>query len=223
MYDNQTVISRGRESVLETNKVLRNTYSLLSMTLIFSGLTAAVSTSLHMGPMTYLISVIAAMVMAIFVLPRTANSSKGIWVVFAVTGLLGFALGPILTQYLALAHGGRIIATAFGGTGVIFLALSAYVLTTRKDFSFIGGFLMVGMLTVFVLALANIFVGMPMLSLAISGAVILIFSGFILFDTSRIIHGGETNYLMATVALYLDIFNVFISLLQILGIMGNDD
>ncbi|MBI3561460.1 MAG: Bax inhibitor-1/YccA family protein [Gammaproteobacteria bacterium] len=223
MFNNQTVVTRPRESVLETNKVLRNTYSLLSMTLLFSGLTAAVSTSLNMGPWTYLISIIAAMVMAIFVLPRTANSSTGVLVVFAITGLFGFALGPILSMYLHMAHGGRIIATAFGGTGVIFLALSAYVLTTRKDFSFVGGFLMVGLLTLFVLSLVNLFIGMPILSLAISGAVILIFSGFILFDTSRIIHGGETNYLFATVALYMDIFNIFISLLQILGIMGSDD
>ena len=167
MYDNQTVITRGRESVLETNKVLRNTYSLLSMTLLFSALTAAASTALHMGPWTYLISVIVAMVLAIFVLPRTANSATGIWVVFAITGLFGFALGPILSHYLALANGSKIIATAFGGTGAIFLALSAYVLTTRKDFSFIGGFLMVGILTVFILALVNIFVGLPMLSLPV--------------------------------------------------------
>ncbi len=223
MYNNPSVVTRPRESALESNQVLRNTYALLSMTLLFSALTAAVSTYLQMGPWTYLLSIIGAMVLAIFVLPRTAHSSAGLLVVFAITGLFGFALGPLLGKYLALANGAKIISTAFGGTGVIFLALSAYVLTTRKDFSFLGGFLMVGLITVLVLAIANIFIGLPMLSLAISGAVILIFSGFILYDTSQIIHGGETNYLYATVNLYMDIFNVFVHLLQILGIMSSDD
>ena len=223
MYNNPSAVARPRESALESSQVLRNTYALLSMTLLFSALTAAVSTYLQMGPWTYLLSVIAAMGLAIFVLPRTANSAAGLLVVFAITGLFGFALGPLLSKYLALANGAKIISMAFGGTGVIFLALSAYVLTTRKDFSFLGGFLMVGLITVFVLAIANIFIGLPMLSLAISGAAILIFSGFILFDTSRIINGGETNYLNATVNLYINIFSVFVHLLSILGIMGKDD
>ncbi len=208
---------------IEINKVLRNTYMLLSMTLLFSGLTASISMALNMPPMTYLISVIGGMVIAMFVLPRFANSPAGIGVVFLVTGMLGFGLGPMLTMYASLPNGGNIIMLALGGTGVIFMGLSAYVLATRKDFSFLGGFLMVGFLLVLVAAVANIFLQMPVMSLMISSVVILIMSGFILYDTSRIIHGGETNYILATIGLYMTIFNIFISLLQLLGIMGGDD
>lgn len=208
---------------IEINKVLRNTYMLLSMTLLFSGLTASISMALNMPPMTYLISVIGGMVIAMFVLPRFANSPAGIGIVFLVTGLLGFGLGPMLTMYASLPNGGNIIMLALGGTGVIFMGLSAYVLATRKDFSFLGGFLMVGFLLVLVAAVANIFLQMPVMSLMISSVVILIMSGFILYDTSRIIHGGETNYILATIGLYMTIFNIFISLLQLLGIMGGDD
>lgn len=208
---------------IEINKVLRNTYMLLSMTLLFSGLTASISMALNMPPMTYLISVIGGMVIAMFVLPRFANSPAGIGIVFLVTGLLGFGLGPMLTMYASLPNGGNIIMLALGGTGVIFMGLSAYVLATRKDFSFLGGFLMVGFLLVLVAAVANIFLQMPVMSLMISSVVILIMSGFILYDTSRIIHGGEANYILATIGLYMTIFNIFISLLQLLGIMGGDD
>ena len=208
---------------IEINKVLRNTYLLLSMTLLFSGLTASISMALNMPPMTYLISVIGGMVIAMFVLPRFANSPAGIGIVFLVTGMLGFGLGPMLTMYASLPNGGNIIMLSLGGTGVIFMGLSAYVLATRKDFSFLGGFLMVGFLLVLVAAVANIFLQMPVMSLMISSVVILIMSGFILYDTSRIIHGGETNYILATIGLYMTIFNIFISLLQLLGIMGGDD
>ena len=208
---------------IEINKVLRNTYMLLSMTLLFSGLTASISMALNMPPMTYLISVIGGMVIAMFVLPRFVNSPAGIGIVFLVTGMLGFGLGPMLTMYASLPNGGNIIMLALGGTGVIFMGLSAYVLATRKDFSFLGGFLMVGFLLVLVAAVANIFLQMPVMSLMISSVVILIMSGFILYDTSRIIHGGETNYILATIGLYMTIFNIFISLLQLLGIMGGDD
>lgn len=173
--------------------------------------------------MTYLISVISGMVIAMFVLPRFANSTAGIGIVFLITGLLGFGLGPMLTMYASLPNGGNIITLSLGGTGIIFMGLSAYALATRKDFSFLGGFLMVGFLLVLIAALANIFLQIPAMSLAISSVVILIMSGFILYDTSRIIHGGETNYVLATIGLYMTIFNIFISLLQILGIMGNDD
>jgi modulator of FtsH protease len=208
---------------IEINKVLRNTYLLLSMTLLFSGLTESISMALNMPPMTYLISVIGGMVIAMFVLPRFANSPAGIGIVFLVTGLLGFGLGPMLSMYASLPNGGNIIMLSLGGTGVIFMGLSAYVLATRKDFSFLGGFLMVGFLLVLVAAVANIFLQMPVMSLMISSVVILIMSGFILYDTSRIIHGGETNYILATIGLYMTIFNIFISLLQLLGIMGGDD
>ena len=211
------------ESVLATNKVLRNTYMLLSLTLFFSALTAVVSMAVNAPPMTVIICMVAAIVLGMFVLPRFANSGTGIALVFLITGLLGFALGPLLTYYLSLANGSQIIGTAMAGTGIIFLALSGYVLTTRKDFSFMGGFLMVGMLVLFGAIIANIFLAIPALSLTISAAVIFIMAGFILYDTSRIINGGETNYVMATVSLYMNIFNIFVHLLSILGIMGGDD
>ncbi|MCP5244976.1 MAG: Bax inhibitor-1/YccA family protein [Burkholderiales bacterium] len=220
----QTIGRRSRARTgIEINKVLRNTYLLLSMTLLFSGFTAAISMAMNMPPMTYLISVIGGMVIAMFVLPRFAHSTAGIGIVFLVTGLLGFGLGPILSMYASLPNGGNIIMLSLGGTGVIFMGLSAYVLATRKDFSFLGGFLMVGFLLVLVAAVANIFLAIPAMSLMISAVVIMLMSGFILHDTSRIIHGGETNYILATIGLYMTIFNIFISLLQILGIMGGDD
>lgn len=223
MNENITTITRSSSSAIAMNKVLRNTYMLLALTLLFSGFTAALSMLLKMPPMTYLISVIGGMVIAMFILPRFANSTAGIGIVFLITGLLGFGLGPLLTMYASLPNGGNIIMLAFGGTGVIFMGLSAYVLATKKDFSFLGGFLMVGFLLVLVAALANIFMQIPALSLMISAVVIMIMSGFILYDTSRIVHGGETNYILATIGLYMTIFNIFISLLQLLGIMGNDD
>lgn len=222
---NQDYLSVAQKSsaVFSTNKVLRNTYMLLSLTLLFSGFAAALSMFLKMPQMTYLISVIGGMILAMFVLPRFANSSAGIGIVFLITGLLGFGLGPILTAYAALPNGGNIIMMSFVGTGAIFMGLSAYVLLTRKDFSFLGGFLFVGFLLVMLAAIANIFLQIPALSLTISAVVIMIMSGFILYDTSRIINGGETNYVLATIGLYMTIFNIFISLLQILGIMGSDD
>ena len=210
-------------SAISTNKVLRNTYLLLSMTLLFSAVTAALSMMFKVSHMVSLVCSFGAMGLIWFVLPRTAQSSAGIGVVFAITGLLGFGLGPILTAYLALSNGSELVATSLGGTGVIFLALSAYVLTTRKDFSFMGGFLMVGIIIAVVALLANLLLQIPALSLALSAAIILIMSGFILFDTSRIIHGGETNYVMATVSLYLSIYNIFVSLLHIFGLFGGDE
>ncbi len=216
-------VARPQTSVVSTNKVIRNTYSLLSMTLLFSALMAGLSMVMNMPPMVNLIAFGGSVVLLWFVLPRTANSATGIFVVFGITGLLGFALGPILSLYLAMANGGQVVATALGGTGVIFLGLSGYALTTRKDFSFLGGFLIVGFLVVILAALANIFLAIPALSLAISAAVIMIMSGFILYDTSRMINGGETNYVLATVSLYLSIYNIFVSLLQILGAFSGDD
>ncbi len=220
---NQNItMPRSQEQVLATNKVLKNTYMLLSATLLFSALMAVVSIYLQMPPMVYLGAVIGSMLLGMFVLPRFANSTSGIGIIFLITGLLGFGLGAIITQYLALPKGPEIIGTAFAGTGIIFLSLSAYVLTSRRDFSFMGGFLFAGLITVVIAMVANIFLALPALSLALSAAIILLMSGLILFDTSRIINGGETNYLMATYSLYLSIFNIFISLLQILGIMGDD-
>ena len=220
-YEN--VVARSEASAVSSNKVLKNTYMLLSATLGFSALTAMISMVIGVPPIAYLGSVIVAMLLGIFVLPRTANSSKGIGVIFGITGLLGFGLGSVLSMYLALPNGPQIIATAFGGTGIIFLGLSGYALTSKRDFSFMGGFLFAGMMVLVLAMIANIFLQMPALSLAVSGGIILVMSGFILFDTSRIVSGGETNYIMATYGLYLSIFNIFISLLNILGIMGGDE
>jgi len=222
MVNQSYSVVRSTERAVATNKVLKNTYLLLSATLAFSAVMAAVSMALAVPSWMYLVSVVVAMVMGMFVLPRTANSASGVGVIFAVTGLLGFGLGSILTMYLALPKGPEIIATAFGGTGLIFLGLSGYALTSKRNFSFLGGFVFAGMMVVVVAMLANIFLAMPALSLAISGAIILLMSAFILFDTSRIINGGETNYIMATYGLYLSIFNIFVSLLQILGIMSDE-
>ena len=212
----------GAQGAIAANKVLKNTYMLLAATLGFSALTAMLSIALAMPPMVYMGAVIVSMLLGIFVLPRTANSASGIGVIFLITGLLGFGLGAILTQYLALPNGPGIIATAFGGTALIFLGLSGYALTSKRDFSFMGGFIFAGMMVVMIAAIANIFFAMPALSLAISSAVILLMSAMILWDTSRIARGEEDNYIMATYSIYLSIFNLFISLLQILGIMSDE-
>lgn len=215
-------VATAVQNAVTVNKVIRNTYTLLSITLVFSAIMAAVSTYVQMPPMTYLLSIGGAFLLIWLVLPRTANSASGLGVVFAITGLLGFSLGPLLTQYLSLPNGPQIVATAFGGTGVIFLGLSGYALTTRKNFNFMGGFLVAGLLMALVAIVANIFLNMPALSLAISSIVIMLMSGFILYDTSRMIHGGKTNYLLMTVSLYLNIFNIFVHLLHILGVTSDD-
>jgi len=219
---NQYTLAREAQGVVSTNKVLKNTYLLLAATLGFSAFTALVSMALAMPPGVYMVSVIVAMVLGIFVLPKAAESAKGVGVIFLITGLLGFGLGSILSMYLALPNGPGIVATAFAGTAVIFLGLSGYALTSKRNFNFIGGFLFAGMMVVVVAMIANLFFNMPALALAISGAIILLMSGYILFDTSRIQRGEETNYIMATYGIYLAIFNIFISLLQILGIMGDE-
>jgi modulator of FtsH protease len=219
----QPSLSRPATSVVATNRLIRNTYSLLALTLLFSGLTAGLSMVLAVPPMAYLFCIGGALVLVWFVLPKAARSANGLWVVFGITGLLGFGLGPILSIYLALPNGSSVVMTALGGTGVIFLALSGYALTTRRDFSFLGGFLFTGFIVVLVAIIANLFLQIPVLSLVISAVVILIMSGFILFDTSRMVNGGETNYILATVSLYLSIFNIFIHLLHLLGIASGDD
>ncbi len=219
----QPSLSRPATSVVATNRLIRNTYSLLALTLLFSGLTAGLSMVLAVPPMAYLLCAGGALVLIWFVLPRAARSANGLWVVFGITGLLGFGLGPILSLYLALPNGSSVVMTALGGTGVIFLALSGYALTTRRDFSFLGGFLFTGFIVVLVAIIANLFLQIPVLSLVISAVVILIMSGFILFDTGRMVNGGETNYILATVSLYLSIFNIFIHLLHLLGIASGDD
>ncbi len=217
-----TTNSITRTSALSTNKVLRNTYALLSVTLIFSALMAMTSTMMNIGYGASLACSFGALALIWFVLPRTAESATGIAVVFAFTGLLGFGLGPILNHYLNMTNGAELIATSMGGTAVIFLGLSGYALTTQRDFSFLGGFLFAGLIAVILAVVAGIFLKMPGLWLAINAAVIMIFSGFILFDTSRIINGGETNYILATTSIFLSIYNIFTSLLHLLGFAGSE-
>lgn len=210
-------ISRSQSSALAVNKVIRNTYMLLSMTLFVSALCAVATMVMQVGQGTGFMLLIGGFIMT-FVVRKTANSSTGLIAVFAFAALMGGALGPIISMYmLAYANGSAIVAQALGGTAVIFLSLSGYVLTTGKNFNFLGGFIFTGIIVMIVAMIANIFLQIPALSLAISAAVILIMSGFILFDTSRIINGGERNYIMATVSLYLSIFNIFIHLLNLLG------
>jgi modulator of FtsH protease len=216
----KTVVG-SQPSVLSTNKVIRNTYTLLSMTLLFSALTAGIAVMTHMPFINPIITLVGYFGL-LFLTTRFRNSGLGLLCVFALTGFMGLTLGPIVSAYLSLPNGGQIVMTAMGGTGVIFLGLSGYALTTRKDFSFIGGFLMVGILVAFLASLASLFLTLPGLSLAVAAMFILLMSGMILYQTSQIIHGGETNYIMATVSLYIAIYNLFISLLQLLGVFSDE-
>ena len=212
----------GLESAIGTNKVLKNTYMLLGLTLLFSAVTAGISMAVGLGQGAALILMLVGFGL-LFVVNRTADSSKGLLAIFAFTGVMGASIGPMLNFYLAMPGGPALVMQALGGTAVVFFGLSAYALTTRKDFSYMGGFLMVGLLVAVVAMIANIFLAIPALSLTISAAVVMIMSGLILFDTSRIINGGETNYIRATVSLYLDIYNLFIHLLHLLTALGGDD
>ena len=210
-------IDRSQDSALSVNKVVRNTYMLLSMTLFFSAICAVATMAMQVGQGVGFMMLIGGFVMT-FVVRATAKSSKGLIAVFVFAGLMGGALGPIISTYLlAYANGSAIVAQALGGTALIFLSLSGYALTSGKNFNFLGGFIFTGMMVVIVAMIANIFLQIPAFSLAISSAVILLMSGFILFDTSRIVNGGERNYIMATISLYLSIFNIFIHLLNLLG------
>ncbi len=219
MYDVNTA---GLGSAVSINKVLKNTYLLLGLTLGFSAVTAGIAMAMNLPGYMGLVFFVAAFVM-LFVVNKMADTAKGLPAIFAFTGLMGASLGPMLNVYAQIPGGPALVMQALGGTAIIFFALSAYALTTRKDFSFMGGFLMVGLIVALVAIIANIFLQIPVLSLTISGVVILLMSGFILFDTSRIIHGGETNYIRATVSLYLNVYNIFIHLLNLLtALSGND-
>lgn len=208
--------------VVSTNKVLRNTYMLLGMTLLCSAGTAGLSMALGLGHGAALVLTLVGFGL-LFVVHRMADSSKGLLAIFAFTGVMGAALGPLLGHYLNMPGGPALVLQALGGTAVVFFGLSAYALTSRKDFSFLGGFLMVGLIVAVVAMIANIFLNIPALSLTISAAVVMIMSGLILFDTSRIINGGETNYIRATVGLYLSIYNLFVHLLSLLTALSGDD
>lgn len=209
-------------SSIEVNKVLRNTYSLLALTLAFSAVTAGIAMAVNLPHGAGLIMSLVALGLIWFVLPRTANSSAGLGVVFLFTGLIGASLGPILNHYLAMANGGSIVLQALGGTAAIFLGLSGYTLTTRKDFSFLRGFVAVGLMVMIgcmlLLLGASLFgFDVSALSLAFSAGIVLLMSALILYQTSAIIHGGETNYILATTSLYLSIINLFTSLLHLIG------
>lgn len=212
----------AQSSALEINKVLRQTYMLLAMSLAFSAVCAGVAMIVGVGPGVSLLMTIAAFV-TLFVVHKNANNASGIYWVFAFTGLMGASLGYTLQMYLNIGGPG-LIMQALGGTAVAFFALSAYALSSKKDFNFLGGFLIVGLLVAVVAGIANIFLQIPAMSLATSAVIVLIMSGFILFDTSRIVHGGETNYIRATVSLYLNIYNLFIHMLHLLAAFsGRDD
>ncbi len=215
-------VTRAQPSVLATNKVVRNTYILLSMTLLFSALTAGASMALNL-PYPGMLITLGGYFGLLFLTTRFRDSGLGLVFVFALTGFMGYTLGPILNMYASLPNGNQIIMTALGGTGVIFLSLSGYALTSRKDFSFMGAFLMVGILVAFLAGIAAALFSMPGLSLAVSAMFVLLMSGLILYQTSAIINGGETNYIMATITLYVSIYNLFLSLLHLLGAFGGDD
>ncbi len=219
--------AQSEQSILQTNKVIRNTYMLLSMTLLFSAVTAVISLSLQITSMwAYLGSIIAGMVV-LFIIGKKQNSVAALPLTFLFTGLWGFALGPILNHYLAMSSGGEIVVTALGMTALTFVGLSAYVLNSKKDFSFMGGFLAAGsmvliiaMIAMFILPVFGIDVSA--MHLAFSAAVVLLMAGFILYDTSKIVNGTYQNYVMATVGLYVNIFNMFIHMLALVGFLNDD-
>ena len=205
------------------NRTLRNTYQLLSATLLFSGLMAYLSMYLRL-PYFGLLITLGGYFGLLFLVTRLRNSAFGILAVFALTGFMGLTLGPIVGAYTtSFSNGAELVGMAMTGTAVIFLSLSVYAITSQKDFSFMSGFLTAGIVVAFLAGIAAYFFQMPALSLAVSSAFILLMSGLILYETSNIIHGGETNYIMATVTLYISIYNLFLSLLHLLGVFSGDD
>ncbi|MBN9203707.1 Bax inhibitor-1/YccA family protein [Methylibium petroleiphilum] len=216
------VARQDAPSLISTHRVLRNTYGLLSLTLIFSAATAAASAAFAL-PHPGLLLTLAGFFGLLFLTTKLRDSGWGVLSVFGLTGFMGYTLGPILGQHLALPNGHQVVMMAMGGTAAIFLALSAYALVTRKDFSFMGGFLLAGIVVAFLAGLGALFFEVPALSLTVSAAFVLLMGGLILFETSRIVHGGETNYVMATVSLYVSIYNLFVSLLALFGFGSSSD
>ena len=210
-------------SAIVINRTLRNTYQLLSATLLFSGLMAYLSMYLRL-PYFGLLITLGGYFGLLFLVTKLRNSAFGILAVFALTGFMGLTLGPIVGAYTtAFSNGAELVGMAMTVTAVIFLSLSFYAITSQKDFSFMAGFLTAGIVVAFLAGIAAYFFQMPALSLAVSSAFILLMSGLILYETSNIIHGGETNYIMATVTLYISIYNLFLSLLHLLGVFSGDD
>ena len=212
----------GGESALASNKLIRNTYLLLSLTLAFAALAAGLSAALKL-PHPGILLTLGGYFGLLFAVHKLQNSGWGIVAVFALTGFMGYTLGPIINRYLGLPNGGEIVMQAMGATALIFVGLSAYALSSKRDFSFMGGFLAVGILIAFVAGLAAIFFEIPALSLTVSAAFVLLMSGLILYETSNIISGGETNYVLATVTLFVSIFNLFTSLLHLLGFTNSNE
>ena len=209
-------------TALSTNRVLRDTYLLLSATLFFSAAVTAASVALklpHPGIVVTLIGFFGLL----YATTKLRNSVWGLAAVFGLTGFMGYTLGPIIGHYLSMPNGHQVVMMAMGGTATIFVGLSAYALTSRKDFSFMGGFLLAGIIVAFLAGLGAIFFQVPALSLTVSAVFVLLMGGLILFETSRIIHGGETNYIMATVSLYVSIYNLFSSLLALIGFGSNNE
>ncbi len=222
MSQSNYAVARPSSSVLATNKLIRNTYMLLSLTLLFSAAMAGVSMALNLPHPGLLITLVGYFGL-LFLTSYLRNSAWGLLAVFALTGFMGITLGPILSMYLtAFSNGSQLVMMALGGTGAIFIGLSAYALTTQKDFSFMGGFLMVGILVAFLAGIGAAIFNLPGLSLGVSAMFVLLMSGLILYETSNIIHGGETNYIMATVTLYVAIYNLFMSLLHLLAAFAGE-
>ena len=213
--------STGWGASIARHRVLRNTYALLSMTLLFSAAIAGLAVALQAPPAGLVITLVGYFGL-LFLVHKLQHSGWAIPAVFALTGFMGYTLGPVLAKHLALPGGAQTIALALGATGATFLALSAWVLASRRDFSFMGGFLFAGMVIALLAGLGAVFLQLPALSLAVSAMVALLSAGMILFETSRIVNGGETNYVLATVGLFVSLFNLFTSLLSLFGLGGND-
>jgi modulator of FtsH protease len=220
---NESVFEQQPLSGVEANKLIRNTYMLLSMTLFFSAFTAGIAMVTNMPPLGLIITLVGYFGL-LFLTSYLQNSAWGLVSVFALTGFMGLTLGPIISAYLTMfSNGSQLVMMAFGSTAAIFLGLSGYALTSRKDFSFLGGFIFAGILVAFLAGIGAIIFNLPGLSLAVSAMFVLLMCGLILYQTSDMVHGRETNYIMATVTLYVSIYNLFLSLLQLFGaFMGED-
>ena len=218
----ERVINATTAQVAGINKVLRQTYMLLGMTLAFSATMTAVAVSVGAAPINWIVSMVV-MFGLLFAVQAKRNSAMALPLVFAFTGWMGWSLGPMVAFVLGSAGGMGILFNATAGTAITFFALSAYAITSGRDFTFMRGFLMTGLIVCLLAIVAGFFFQVPGLQLAISGALILLAAGFILFDTSNIVRGGETNYVMATVSLYINIYMLFSNLLAIMGVMGSDD
>ncbi len=215
------VIASRAAGAVQIDKVLRNTYMLLSMTLAFSALMAGVSMAMgapYLGPIVTLVGFFGL----VFAVHKTAESTLGLLFTFLLTGFMGFTLGPILNAYLSLANGPSLVVSALGTTAAAFVGLSAYAVVTRKDFSFLSGFLVVGFFVLMGAVVLGLFFDLSAFSVAISCGFVLFASAAILWQTSAIIHGGETNYIRATVSLFVSFYNLFLSLLHIFGVMSDD-